>query len=233
VRKTARLLLKSRWLSASLITFVAVLFIAVLPLPYLFLPKLPSLLCSGIISLFAARPVLMGYMRWCAGLELDNKPKVSELFYFFSTPKRYFKSVLVGAVVFLRVFLTATLSMLPTAVCFSLAAWLKAQPYNEITDIFIRNLLMLGIGGAVLFLVLFVLIALKNSATPYFMAINDKMRISEAVRSSRYLVNQKGGYIFGTLALLLPLCALILPAFIIIPYYVTFFAQIVKRFPEI
>ena len=92
---------------------------------------------------------------------------------------------------------------------------------------------MLGIGGAVLFLVLFVLIALKNSATPYFMAINDKMRISEAVRSSRYLVNQKGGYIFGTLALLLPLCALILPAFIIIPYYVTFFAQIVKRFPEI
>lgn len=233
MRKTARILLKSRWLSASLITFVAVLFVAVIPLPYLFLPKTASLLCSGLTSLLIVRPALMGYMRWCAKLDIDTKPKFSEFFHFFSRPKRYFKSVCVGIAVFLRVFTSAVLSMLPTAVCFCLAVWLKNQPYNEITDIFVRNLLLLGVGGAVILFVPFVLAALKNSAVPYFMAINDKMRISQAIKNSRRLINQKGGYVFGTLVFLLPLCVLILPVFIIVPYFVTFFAQIVKKYPEI
>ena len=128
MRKTARLLLKRRWFSASLTTVVALLASAVLPLPYLFLSDEVALVSSIAVSLFAIGPILMGHKRWCAKLSLDKKPSFFEIFYFFSTPKRFLKSFLTGALVFLRTVFIAVLSILPSACCFFLAKWLETQP---------------------------------------------------------------------------------------------------------
>ena len=232
MRKTARLLLKRRWFSASLTTFVALMAAAVLPLPYLFLSDEVALVSSIAVSVFALRPLLMGHKRWCAKLSPDKKPSFFELFYFFSTPKRYLKSFVTGVVVFVRTVFIAVLSMLPSAFCFFLANWLKTQPQNEITEIFINNYLILGTVAVPMFFLIFVISALKSVAAEYFVAVDDKVSVLTALKQSSQLVKQRGGYLFKTLLFLTPLCLLIIPIFIIIPYFVTLFSQCVKEFEK-
>lgn len=232
MRKTARLLLKRRWLSASLTTFVALIAAAVLTLPYLFLSDKIALVCSIGVSLFLSRPLLMGHKRWCAKLTFDDKPRLSEVFYFFTTPKRYLKSFLTGVTVFLRTAFIAVLSMLPSAGCFFLADWLRTQPQNEINEIFINNCLMLGIVAAPLFFVVFILSAIRSVAAEYFVAVDERVTVVSALKQSSRLVKQRGGYLFRTLLILIPLCLLVVPLVIIIPYFVTLFAQCVKEFKK-
>ncbi len=232
MRKTARLLLKRRWLSASLTTFVALMSAAVLPLPYLFLSDKIALACSIAVSLFLSRPLLMGHKRWCARLSLDDKPRLSEIFYFFTTPKRYIKSFLTGVVVFIRTVFIAVLSMLPSACCFFLAGWLRIQPQNEISEIFINNCLMLGMIALPMFFLIFIIFAMKSIAAEYFVAVDERVTVLSALKQSSRLVKQRGGYLFRTLLLLIPLVLLIVPIFIIIPYFITVFAQCVKEFEK-
>lgn len=232
MRKTARLLLKHRWFSASLTTLVALISAAVLPLPYLFLPNKIALASSIAVSLLALRPLLMGHKRWCLKLTPDEKPRFWELFYFFSTPKRYLKSFFTGMVIFIHTVFIAMLSMLPSTLCFFLADWLQAQSQNEITEIFTNNYLILGTVAAPMFLLIFVLCALKSVAAEYFIATDEKMSVLTALKKSSRLVKQRGGYLFRTLIFLAPLCLLILPVFIIIPYFITVFAQCVKEFEK-
>lgn len=228
MRKTARLLLKRRWLSASVTTVVALTAVLVLPLPYLFLSGHFALTVSILLSLLVTTPLLIGYKRWCAGLEFDNKPRFRDMFYFFTSPKRYLKSLFTATVLFLRTTLVALASMLPTASCIVLANRLKAQPQNDVIGIFIKNLLFLGVAAAVIFSVLFVLSTVKTVATTYFVAVDDSVSVFKAMKMSSALIRQRGGYVLRTFLFLVLPSLFVLPIFITAPYFVTFFVQCAK-----
>lgn len=230
MRKTARLLLKHRWLSASLTTLVALISVAVLPLPYLFFSDKISLIISTIFSLFATTPTLIGYKRWCANLEFDKKPSLFETFYFFTTPKRYLRGVFTGIILFLRTTLVVIFAMVPTASLLILADWLKTQPQNDVTDIFIKNCTLLAVAGAVIFLVLLVISTVKISSTSYFVAVDDTVSVFRAMKLSSGFFWENGGCIFKNLLLVAPLAVLILPIFIIIPYLVVIVTQSTKQY---
>ena len=230
MRKTARLLLKHRWLSASLTTLSALISMAVLPLPYLFFSDKIALTISVFLSLFATTPVLIGYKRWCARLELDRKPSFFEIFYFFTTPKRYLKGILTGGAIFIRTTAVVICAMIPTASLLVLTDWLKAQPQNDIIEIFVKNCTFLAVGGTVIFSVLTIVSVIKASSTSYFVAVDDTVSVFKAMRLSSGFFREKGGYILKTLLFLVPLSVFILPIFVIIPYIVVLITQCIKNY---
>ena len=230
MRKTARLLLKHRWLSASLATLAALISVAVLPLPYLFFSDKISLTISIFLSLFAATPVLIGYKRWCANLKFDKKPPFLEIFYFFTTPKRYLRGVFTGVILFLRTTAVSILAMVPTASLLVLADWLKTQPQNDIIDIFIENCTLLAIAGAVILSVPLTVSLIKFSSASYFVAVDDTVSVFRAMKLSSGFFRENGGCIFKNLLLVAPLAVLILPIFIIIPYLVVIITQCIKKY---
>ena len=230
MRKTARLLLKHRWLSASLTTLVALISVAVLPLPYLFFSDKIALIISIFLSLFATTPLLIGYKRWCANLEFDRKPPFLETFYFFTTPKRYLKGVFTGSILFLRTTVVVMSAMIPTASLLVLVDWLKTQPQNDIIDIFIKNCTFLAIAGMIIFSVLLVVSLIKASSTSYFVAVDDNISVFRALKLSSGFFREKGGCVLKNLLLVAPLAVLILPIFIIIPYIVVIITQSIKNY---
>ena len=104
--KTARLLLRNKWLKAVLMTLTVLLLpLTSVSLQIVFLPNEWALVFSTLLSLLIINPTTLGYKRWCATLKPDEKARIFDLFYFFKTPKRYFKSVFVGFAVSLRILL--------------------------------------------------------------------------------------------------------------------------------
>ncbi len=231
--KTARLLLRNKWLKAVLITMAILLLLSMsFLLQILFLPNGWTLFFSVLTSLLVIKPTLLGYKRWCATLKPDEKAKFFDLFYFFKTPKRYFKSVFVGLAVSLRVLLKAVLSMLFPATFFGIAEWLNSQPQTEITEIFIKNCLLLGLLSIVIFAVLFFVTVSRNIAISYFVAADETTKIREAAKLSSRFMKEKSGHILKTVCPFLPLCVFIIPIFLVIPYFVTVFTQYIKNFKQ-
>lgn len=231
--KTARLLLKDKWLKAALITMVIMLLLlASFLIQVLFLPSQWALIFSIFVTLFIINPTTLGYKRWCATLKFDEKAKFLDLFYFFKTPKRYLKSVFVGLAVSLRVLLKAVLSMLLPATFFGIADWLKSQPQTEITEIFIKNCVLLGILSVAIFATLFLVAASRNIVISYFVATDETTKVRDAAKISSRFVKENSGNIFKTVSPLLPFCVFVIPIFFIIPYFVTIFTQNIKNFKQ-
>ena len=230
MRKTARLLLKHRWLSASLTTLVALASVAVLPLPYLFFSDKISLIISVFLSLLFTTPLLIGCKRWYSKLAFDQKPPLVELFFFFTKPKRYFKSVFTGGVILLRTTLVTLCAMLPSASLLFLAEWLKTNPSNDLIDIFIKNCTFLALVGAVIFSMLLIISLIKTSSASYFVAVDDNISVFRAMRLSASFFREKGGCVFKNLLIFLPLSLLIFPIFITIPYLMVIITQSIKNY---
>ncbi len=231
--KTARLLLRNKWLKAVLITMAMLLLLLVsFFLQMLFLPNAWALIFSTLTALLLINPTTLGYKRWCATLKPDEKARFLDLFYFFKTPKRYFKSVFVGLAVFLRILLKAVLSMLFPAMFFGIAEWLNSQPQTEITEIFIKNCVLLGVFSVVIFATLFMVSVSRNVAISYFVATDETTKIRDASKLSSRFMKEKSGHIFKTVCPFLPLCVFIIPIFLIIPYFVTVFTQYTKNFKQ-
>ncbi len=231
--KTARLLLKNKWFNAVLITVtITLILLTSFLLQILFLPKDLALIFSVLTSFLIIKPTTLGYKRWCATLKPSEKAKYSDLFYFFKTPKRYFKSVLVGLAVSLRVLFKAVLSMLLPATFFGIADWLESQPQTEITEIFTKNCVLLGIFSVVIFSVLFVVAVSKNFAVSYFVAADETTKIRDAVKLSSQFMRENSKQVLKTVSPFFVLCVLIVPVFLIIPYFVTVFAQYIKNFKQ-
>ena len=229
MRKTARLLLKHRWGLASLTTLLMLISTAVLPLPYLFLSEQFALPVSIFLLLFVTVPVLIGYSRWCAKLEFDKAPHLLEIFYFFTTPKRYLKSLFAGTILFLRNTVVGVVFMLPPAAFFILADWLERQPQNDMVEIFVKNCLFLGAVASVVFSILVVIVTAKTMMSAFFVAVDDNLPVLNAVKKSPILIREKGGYLLKTALIILPLSFLVLPVLILIPYSVIIVTQCAKN----
>ena len=231
--KTARLLLKNKWLKAVLITVTTMLLLsASFLLQTLVLPSGWALFFSVLMSLLIIKPTTLGYKRWCVVLKPDEKAKFFDLFYFFKTPKRYFKSVFVGLAVSLRVLLKAILSMFPPTLFFGMADWLKSQSQTEITEIFVKNCIFLGLSSTVIFAALFLIAASKTFAVSYFVAADETTKIRDAVKLSSQFMKENSTHLLKTLSPLLLLCVFVFPIFLIVPYFVTVFAQYIKNFKQ-
>lgn len=231
--KTARLLLRNKWVKAVLITIVIMLLLLTsFFLQMLFFSNEWALFFSVFVSIFIIKPTILGYKRWCATLKPDEKARFLDLFYFFKAPKRYFKSVFVGLAVSLRVFLKATLSMLLPTTFFGISGWLKSQPQTEITEIFIKNCVFLGGLSVAIFTILFVVSASRNIAVSYFVAADENTKIRDAVKLSSRFMKEKSSHIFKTICPFLPLCVFAIPILFIVPYFVTIFAQYIKNFKQ-
>ena len=231
--KTARILLKNKWLKAGLSTVVILLMLlSSFSIQIFFLPNEWALFFSIVVSLFIIKPTMLGYKRWCAKLSPNEKARLKELFYFFKTPKRYLKSVLIGLAVSLRVLLKAIMSMVFPALFFGVAQWLRTQPQTEITEIFAKNCIFLGLTASTIFLILFIMSTAKNVAISYFIAADETIKLKDAVRLSSGFMKEKSKELLKTFFLILPPCLLIIPAFFIVPYFVTVFSQYIKNFKQ-
>ncbi len=84
---------------------------------------------SVILSLCLSFPLFFGALRWFWQVTAGSNPSVGEIFYYFSSPKRFFKTVALSVVTYIIIMLAAVVCMLPSAVMSELTS---PDFYNEI-----------------------------------------------------------------------------------------------------
>lgn len=84
---------------------------------------------SVILSLCLSFPLFFGTLRWFWQVTAGSDPSVGEIFYYFSSPIRFFKTVALSVVTYVIIMLAAVLCMLPSAVMSELTS---PDFYNEI-----------------------------------------------------------------------------------------------------
>lgn len=242
IKKQARLLLKGNWVPI-IIGFAAVLLAALTALctetALLYLLGLVDsdgtvsdnnlLLSFGITVgcaslLMLLSPLLNGVLRMCANLSVDHQTYVPEMFYFFETPARYLKTILVNLLVWLSFAVLAALTDVYRYIVF-----FTKQDFGS--DNLDPVMLLILIGAVIVSVVIKILLyALLVHYQLFVYAFGDKGFAESTVLLLPFVFRH-----FGKLMRLLlsfagwfALCFFVLPALYVAPYFAVSSANMVK-----
>ena len=175
----------------------------------------------GFVWLFLISPLLIGKKRWYGNLSLKNPLPIKEIFHFFTSPKRYFKSVVISLFVFLQLtFYFIVLSIIPIS-SFALSNILMSN-MSQTTQSFGIIAFLLGCGFLLIAVIIMVKLCLDFSLATYVFAMNEDIKILKAIKLSKLSVNKKESILILfnlSFVHLFILSALIIPLFFILPYY--------------
>ncbi len=195
---------------------------------------LVALLCALISFAFIA-PILVGEIRWYCKL-FDNSPvKIRELFYFYKTPRCYFKSVYLMLFVFLQRMWWGILIFIVPITAFAFSSVL-IESDSVISQGFGTVALVIGTGFLALGIIFFLKIFLDFSLASHILAEDETISVSQAIKISKKTMHKNEGKLFILKLTFLPLELLevfFFPLFFIMPYYhachVAFARQFLKE----
>lgn len=206
--------------------------------PQIILELVVALSC-GIIWLFVISPLIIGEKRWYGNLILNRKLSVKEVFYFFTSPNRYFKAVWLSFMIFIqRFFYAIALSVIP--ICAFALSDVLFENNSQVTQNFGVVSFLLGCGFLAIGLILFVKVFLGFSLATHVFAMDERVNASRAIKVSKKCVNKnEGKIILFELSFLYVyiLEFLIIPLFFILPHYncahATLSHELLEKHPEI
>ena len=208
IKATARTNLRSKWTQALAVTVIllAAVFTSILLCElilsvfktvifnqsgaYTWLGSIVALavsICSFVLSL----PVIQGAVRWFWALIIDSELSLSELFYYYSSPKLLSKTLMLYARVIVRYIVTAVICFAP-----SVAIWFvgenvlqNVREYTEALPIF--SVKPLAIFFAVIGLVFFLKFAFKTSFSMVLIVIDERLDYVDALSLSKKICAKK------------------------------------------
>ncbi len=260
LKKTAKTALKGFWMKAALVTAVVLIFeSAVTFLEGVFLTicehfgvvhfldqnifvhfhfsaetvmELSVALVCGIISLVFIAPVIIGEIRWQCKVFSKTPVKIREVFYFFKSPRLYFKSVwLTLSVALQRLWWGILIFLIPTTAFAFSSVLLKSS--SLISHGFGIVALVIGSGFLAVGIFFFLKVYFAFSLATHVLAEDENVRVRECIKISKSsMKNNEAKYLILKLSLLpwLLLESLIIPMLFVMPYYHACHVAFARRF---
>lgn len=177
---------------------------------------------SAAFGTFVTIPLWLGTKRvYMTGEERD-------VWYFFTSPRRYFRAVMRGIVLFLRFFVFALLVMAFPAAFWFLMTYLRENP-GEGYGFFARSVFLLAVLAFLLGTVLVISQAVRYLSVPYLLARDETMSVRQAVRLSAQMIKtRKMKKAWRILPLLLS-GMLFFPLFFVFPFFHAVCAACVQK----
>lgn len=181
------------------------------------------LVFSLILQYIVTSPLMMGLWR-CLHLITEGKNiQIENLFYFYSSPKLFFRSILFQINIFLRELLYLLILFLPAIVTSFFLSDYAAAFFKYKLSTFASSALMFAAAvfwiGAVIF---YIIILLRYSFAGIIAASNDKLKIT---RSIKLAIKRSNGYKLCIFKLIISfigwfaLCVFIFPIIYVLPYF--------------
>jgi hypothetical protein len=238
IKKQGKSFLKGNWYNAVILSAVTVVLMVALTalegfiiafdltgeitfLNFQILTEITVTAVFGVVWLFLVSPLTIGEKRWYGHLCNSTSLKVTDVFYFYKSPKRYFKSVWICFRIFIQLFVYAILLLIVpiTAFSFSYVSFGNSSHLSQGLGIVS---LFLGTGFLAVGIILFVKIYLGFSLSTYIFSMNEQYKTSKAISLSKKSVNKNEAKLimFELSFLLFKITQLlIIPIFFVLPYY--------------
>lgn len=144
-------------------------------------------MCTFVLSL----PVIQGVIRWFWALIIDSELPLSELFYYYSSPKLFSKTLMLYVRVIVRYIVTAVICFAP-----SVAIWLagenalqKLREYANALPLF--SVKPIAVFFAVIGLIFFLKFAFKTSFSMVLIVIDERLDYIDAILLSKKICAKK------------------------------------------
>lgn len=181
------------------------------------------LVLSFILQYIVISPLMMGLWR-CLYLITEGKNiQIGNLFYFYSSPKLFFRSILLRINIFLRELFYLLILFLPAFVASFFLSDYAAAFFKYNLSTFASSALMFAAAvfwiGAVIF---YIIILLRYSFAGIIAASDDKLKINRSIKLS---IKRSNGYKLCIFKLIISfigwfaLCIFIFPIIYVLPYF--------------
>lgn len=148
-------------------------------------------LAVSISTFVLSLPVIQGVVRWFWALIIDSELPLSELFYYYSSPKLLSKTLMLYVRVIVRYIVTAVICFAP-AVAIWFAGNNALQKLREYTDALpLFSIKPLAIFFALIGLIFFLKFAFKTSFSMVLIVIDEQLDYVDAIALSKKICTKK------------------------------------------